>query len=155
MTLAASRVSNVAKRTSQSASLILAAALGVSCALNLISNYDQATDQGVAELQQRVDAFLVRLGRESPPECSYANRSDFYPEATVRARALLIRNRARDKNALTVLQLELLESSLATLEARHKLGCPQPAEIEVLRRNFATSFTAILRLELAKTRARQ
>jgi hypothetical protein len=70
--------------------------------------------------------------------------------------SLTVRNRARSKNQLTVQQLELLDSSLVTLERLHKLkgdnACLSPAEIEPVRASFNSSFTAIVTLELAKKR---
>jgi hypothetical protein len=109
------------------------------------------------QLQRSVDLFLLGLARNPrPPSCTYAARAAFYDTAETAVNSLTIRNRARDKNQLTVQQLELLDSSLVTLERLHRVRgdntCMAPEAIEPLRANFNTSFAAILRLELAKKR---
>ena len=128
------------------------------CAVRLISQYDDYTDREVMQLERSVDGFLVSLSRNStPPGCTHARHTGFYDSTAVALNSLTLRNRARSKNQLTVQQLELLDSSLVTLERLHRLKgddrCLSPAEIEPVRANFNTSFTAIVTLELAKKRS--
>ena len=127
------------------------------CAVHLVSDYDDTTDREVSQLQRSVDSFLLSLAKNpKPPACTWQKRSGFYDTTTVAIHSLTIRNRARDKNQFTVQQLELLDSSMTTLEHLHRLkgdsACMSPEAIEPLRSNFNTSFTAILKLELAKKR---
>lgn len=131
--------------------------LGVGCAVRLISEYDDTTDREVTQLQRWVDTFLLSLARHpNPPSCTYAKRSGFYDTTESAISSLIIRNRARDKNDITVQQLVLLDSSLSLLERLHRMrgdsGCMTPESIQPLRETFNTSFAAILRLELAKKR---
>ena len=53
-------------------------------------------------------------------------------------------------NDLTVSQLELLSSSYVNLAQLHKLGCFLTAQVNELWTSFDASFSAILKLELAK-----
>ena len=136
-------------------SVVLVVAAG--CAVRLISEYDDTTDREVMQLQRSVDSFLRGLARKPrPPGCTYAARSGFYDTTASGISSLTIRNRARDKNDLTVQQLVLLDSSLSILERLHRIRgdstCMAPEAIEPIRANFNTSFAAILRLELAKKR---
>ena len=150
---------DMTRRTWTGTAALVAVTLGVvtSCALRLISEYDDTTDREVTQLQRSVDGFLLGLARNPKvPECTYQKRAGFYDTAAVALSSLTMRNRARARNALTVQQIELLDSSVATLGRLHRLkgdaACLRPEEIEPLRANFNTSFAAILRLELAKKR---
>ncbi len=74
--------------------------------------------------------------------------------------AIEVRAAAIPQNGPTVKQIGLLSDSLEALEKLHqtksKLGkgrdCLAEDELKPLRRNFNTSFTAILKLEIAKKR---
>jgi hypothetical protein len=137
--------------------LMLSLAGLVGCAVRFISTYDDTTDHQVTQLQRSVDSFLRSLARNpKAPGCTYEKHQSFYDSTSVALGSLTIRNRARDKNQITVQQLELLDSSVTLLERLHRIkgdsACLSPDEIEPLRANFNTSFSAILRLELAKKR---
>ncbi|MBI4500554.1 MAG: hypothetical protein HY700_05275 [Gemmatimonadetes bacterium] len=136
--------------------LVALSGAGGACAVRLVSEYDDTTDKEVSSLQRSVDSFLRSLARSPrPPGCSYQVRAGFYDTTLTGVSSLVLRNRARPRNTLTVQQLELLDSSLVLLERLHQgkgEGCLSPEEIEPLRGNLNTSFAAILRLELAKRR---
>ena len=51
---------------------------------------------------------------------------------------------------LNAFKMELLSSSYVNLAQRHQLGCFSPAQVEELWVSFDASFSAILKLELAK-----
>ena len=53
-------------------------------------------------------------------------------------------------NSLTVFQLELLSSNYENLAQLHQLDCFTPAQVNEFRVSFDASFSAILKLELAK-----
>jgi len=57
-------------------------------------------------------------------------------------------------NNLTVSQLKLLSSNYADLAQLHQLGCFTPVQVSELWASFDASFSAILKLELAKKYAR-
>lgn len=130
--------------------------VALACAVRLVSEYDDVTDRSVSALQGDVDSFLRRIARLKAPACTWARQDEFYDHAYSAVSTLAVRNRARPKNGITVQQIELLDSSLATLERLHKLkgdsACFNPEEVAPLRANFETTFTAILRFELAKKR---
>lgn len=134
--------------------LFLAVLLGLSgCTVKLVSSYDEATDRAVTRLQRKVETFLVDLGSEAgSPKCAYDNHKAFYRDAKVDVSAIRVRAAAISQNELTVEQLRLLDDSLNKLEKLHKIGCPSTDQLNALRTAFNSSFTAILKLELAKKR---
>ena len=133
---------------------ILALALAVSgCSIKLISSYDETTDKTVTALQKKTEAHLVALEAvEGLPDCKYDKHKQFYDEAKVDVSAIAVRAAAIPKNEITTEQTVLLSSSLDSLEKLHKIACLTKDQIKPLRTQFNSSFTAILKLELAKRR---
>lgn len=133
-----------------SLNLILSAA---GCTIKLISDYDETTDKAVTQLQRKVDSFLVDMQRKAgTPGAEYDKNAQFYDQARVDVDAIRVRAQAMPKNDITVQQINLVQDSLDKLEKLHKLGFSSPEEIAPLRSAFDISFTAILKLELAKKR---
>ena len=125
----------------------------VGCTLKLISSYDEKTDVAVTELHKRTETFFLTLeSQEGLPECEYKYHSGYYKDAKVSVSAIEVRARAIPNNDVTVDQIVLLKENIYLLEELHKSGCLTREQIEPLRINFNTGFTAILKLELAKKR---
>lgn len=123
------------------------------CAVNLISKYDETTDKTVTALQKNIEGHLVGLEAvDGLPECKYEQYKQFYSEAKVDASAIAVRAAAIPKNDITIKQTLLLTNSLESLEKLHKIACLSKDQISPLRAQFNSSFTAILKLELAKRR---
>ena len=133
---------------------ILLALLSLSgCAVKLISSYDEVTDRQVTALQKKTEMHLMALESvEGLPECKHEKYKQFYLDARVDASAIEVRAAAIPQNEITAEQVHLLASSLETLEKLHKLSCLSKDQIKTLRTQFNSSFTAILKLELAKRR---
>jgi len=138
----------------------LSAAL-CACAIRLVSDYDEHTDQAVTALQKKTETFLIALEDEgSAPDCLYEPHKAFYQEAKADVSALRVRAAAIPQNTISLQQIDLLSSSLESLRSLHQLksakpigkNCLSAAEIEPLQTAFNSSFTAILKLELAKKR---
>ena len=97
--------------------------------------------------------FLVGLERNlDRPAGAYSQDERFYDEARVDVRAIQVRAAAQTANERTIEQLALLAKNLDALEALHREGFETAAEFDPLRRGFEATFTAILKLELAKKR---
>lgn len=129
--------------------LIFILGLHFGCAVQLVANYDQITDNDVTSLQKRVDIFLADLERSLADRESFESfydgvRSDI---KTIRIRASLI-----EKNEGTLDQLGLLSNAVDALESLHQDGFSAPVEVQVLRSGFDVIFTSIIALELAKKR---
>lgn len=123
------------------------------CAVKLISSYDEATDKAVSALQKKTEAHLVALeALEGLPECTHEKHKQFYQEAKVDVSAIAVRAAAIPKNKITTEETVLLSKNLELLEKLHKISCLSKDQISPLRTQFNTSFTAILKLELAKRR---
>ena len=64
------------------AAFLLAAAIALpTCAVKLISSYDEATDKAVTALQTKTESHLVALDLESVeglPECEYESSTPTY-----------------------------------------------------------------------------
>ena len=126
--------------------------------IRLISDYDQYTDEQTGVLQRKVEELFTGLERGAQlPDCKHSNHQGFYTEATIELNLLLVRNEIRPKNGITLRQLQTLKDSLSTLEELHQLAdqedrCLGAEELVALRTGFGTSFSAILKLELAKKR---
>jgi PBP1b-binding outer membrane lipoprotein LpoB len=133
---------------------VIAAALALSgCTVTLLSSYDETTDKNVTALQKKTEAHFVSLESSvNPPDCDYAKHQAFYDEAKVDVSAIEVRAAAIPKNDITTKQSKLLKDSLESLEELHKSGCISKEQIAPLREQFNSSFTAILKLELAKRR---
>jgi len=123
------------------------------CTVKLISSYDDKTDEAVTDLHKKVETFFITLeSQEGLPECRYENYTEFYQDAKVSVSTIEVRARAIPDNDITIQQIVLLKKNIDLLEQLHKLGCLTKEQIEPLRISFNTSFTAILKLELAKKR---
>jgi hypothetical protein len=123
------------------------------CTVKLISSYDEKTDIAVTDLQKKVETFFLTLeSQEGLPECAYEYHAAFYREAKVSVSAIEMRARAIPDNDISIQQIDLLKENIEMLEQLHKLGCLTKEQIEPLRINFNSGFTAILKLELAKKR---
>lgn len=145
------------------------------CPAYFVSEYDATTDQGVTALQRTLERHLGQLetlaaeppGLESLVEaCKPDQFDDAYRDMQSDLRSLIVRNEAREKNDLTVQQLQGLQESLATLQQLQreryeptdpervitKPGdrCMSSAQIEATRQILEQHFRAILKLELAK-----
>ena len=135
--------------------LVLLSFLLSACTVTLISQYDEVTDKSVTALQRKVEQHLVSLESVAgTPDCPYAKYQKFYEEAKVDVSAIRTRAEATPKNEITVEQIGLLGSSLGDLEQLHQLGCISKNQIPPLRIPLNTTFTAILKLELAKKSGR-
>ena len=140
-------------------SMMLVALSG--CSIKLIASYDETIDKGVTALQKKTESFLLGLeSNNSFPACSYKNNMQFYLDSKVDLSSIKVRAEAMPQNGITVQQLDLLASSLDSLEALHKIkdkksACLSQEEITPLRVAFNSSYTAILKLELAKKRGEQ
>ncbi|MBI4634082.1 MAG: hypothetical protein HY742_09360 [Deltaproteobacteria bacterium] len=134
------------------ASLLLVVALAGCASIRLIADYDEQIDKSVSELQRKCETFLTGLERNvGKPEAGHDTNTKFYDEAKVDLSAIRVRAAAISKNEITLKQLDLLADSLDKLEQLHKGGLRRE-QIKPLRSAFNASFTAILKLELAKKR---
>ena len=122
-----------------------------SCSLVAISPYDSSADKAITKLHKQTAEFFAESATATDePGCGYSHHLSFYQNSKVSMSSLLVRARAMADNNLTVSQLELLSSSYANLAQLHQLGCFSPAQVNELWTSFDASFSAILKLELAK-----
>lgn len=123
------------------------------CTVKLISSYDETMDNAVTDLHKRVELFFLILeSKEGLPECDYEYHKEFYTNAKVSISTIDIRARAIPDNEITIEQIGLLKENVELLEQLHKRRCLSKGQIEALRISFNSSFTSILKLELAKKR---
>ncbi|WP_374326355.1 hypothetical protein [Azonexus sp.] len=123
------------------------------CTPRLLAPYDEVTDRSVSALQRQTEAHLIALeAAAGTPSCAFAHHQRFYTDARIDISALAVRTAAIPGNERTAEQTTLLLASLESLRQLHRLDCLSTEQIAILRSQFNSSFTAILRLELAKRR---
>src|SRR5687767_10340489 len=105
--------------------LALACAL-CGCQVQLISQYDQQTDDAATDVQKRLEGFLLEMGAlsesdlpESRQRRSLRAQSDFYRELDVAISSMRLRAEAIPQNERTIEQIALLEDSVQKLKALH------------------------------------
>jgi len=132
--------------------LALASLLSLSgCSLVAVSPYDSSADKAITKLHKQTAEFFAESTKATDElGCGYSHHLPFYQNSKVSVSGLLVRARAMADNSLTVSQLELLSSSYANLAQLHRLGCFTPVQVNELWVSFDASFSAILKLELAK-----
>jgi len=118
------------------------------CTLLPVSPYDSTTDKSITRLHKQTAEFFVGAVRAN--ECAYEHHVDFYQRARVSLSVLVVRAKAVAHNQTTVKQLDLLVKSFDNLAGLHRLGCFNAEQVDGLWSAFDMSFSAILRLELAK-----
>ena len=120
------------------------------CSLVSISPYDSSADKAITKLHKQTAEFFAEFTKADELGCGYSHHLPFYQNSKVSISSLLVRARAMADNHITVSQLELLSSSYSNLAQLHQLGCFTPTQVSELWVSFDASFSAILRLELAK-----
>jgi hypothetical protein len=91
--------------------------------IQLVSKYDDQTDQAATAMQKDISAFFVKMQTVVvPAEGSFAANQDFYRKQAVAIGAMQLRAGAIPKNGLTAELLQLVEDNLAYLALLHK-GC--------------------------------
>ena len=132
--------------------LVLAILLALSgCSLVSISPYDSSADKAITKLHKQTAEFFADSTKAADESgCGYSHHLSFYQNSKVSLSSLLVRARAMADNNLTVSQLDLLSASYANLAQLHQLGCFTPTQVSELWVSFDASFSAILKLELAK-----
>jgi hypothetical protein len=146
-------LSIVSRLTVAAKIFILALVLSIlqACALVPTTPYDSSTDKSITRLQKRTaQHFVVLAALQGAGPCDYAEFTDFYDDSAVALSGLMVRAKALPRNLVTVEQLLLLQFSFESLAKLHRLGCLSPVQVADVWRSFDASFSAILRLELAK-----
>lgn len=131
--------------------LVFAGLIGSCSSIELISRYDELTDKTVNEMQQKTSNFLEKLKDEiGTAEANYANHKTFFQEAKASLNTLLIRANAIEKNDITIQHITLLRQNIDALESLHKIGFASLNQLTPIEKAFNSSYTAIIKLQLAK-----
>ena len=121
------------------------------CSLVSVSPYDSSADKAITKFHKQTAVFFAESATSADePGCGYSHHLSFYQNSKISMSSLLVRARAMADNSLTVFQLELLSSNYENLAQLHQLACFTPAQVNELWVSFDASFSAVLRLELAK-----
>jgi hypothetical protein len=133
--------------------MLLSASLLGACTVKLISDYDPQTDQALTALQRKMETFFVDLeDKIGTEQAEYRYFEDFYDEVRVDISAIRLRASALPKNEITLEQVVRLEENIGLLEEVHEEGIGSVEVVQVIREDFNTALSNILRLELAKKR---
>ncbi|MBQ4839334.1 MULTISPECIES: hypothetical protein [Pseudoalteromonas] len=88
--------------------MILALSLASGCSLNLVSDYDRASQQQMMKLMQKIDGFYLHMQHVDVPKRQYSHYASSYLNIEVDVNALLQRQKVRSLNELTIKQVEIL-----------------------------------------------
>ncbi|KRC85941.1 hypothetical protein D3C87_815020 [compost metagenome] len=88
--------------------------------VQLISNYDEATDRDAQALQRKFDSHLVSLQNSGEEGLKFKNNQKFYESASVDLTALKVRAEGIYKNKITIEQIDLATTNLAYLVLLNK-----------------------------------
>lgn len=123
------------------------------CAVKLIANYDEQVDQSLMSLQRAFTGLFISLDETVGTEAAaYENYRDFYRDAKVDAAALKFRVDSQPLNDISSDAVSLLVDNIELLEEIHKEGINDLEVVSVIKDDFMTSLSSLLRLELAKQR---
>lgn len=133
--------------------VVLVLALIQGCAVKLIANYDEHTDQALMNLQRSfAEFFLVLEEKVGTPASAYDEYRNFYRQVKVDAGALKLRVDAQPLNDISSQAVARLIDNIGLLEEIHKEGINDIEVVTLIRDDFTLSLTSLLRLELAKQR---
>lgn len=123
------------------------------CTVKLIASYDEQVDESLMNLQRSFSELFVTLeDTVGTPASAYDNYREFYRQVKVDAAALKLRVDAQPLNDLSSQAVGLVIENIELLEEVHKEGINDMELVSVIRDDFTTSLTSLLRLELAKQR---
>jgi hypothetical protein len=88
--------------------------------VQLISNYDEATDRDAQALQRKFDSHLVSLQNSGEEGLKFKNNQKFYESASVDLTALKVRAEGIYNNKITIEQIDLATTNLAYLVLLNK-----------------------------------
>ena len=141
--------------------------VSIGCAgVRLISDYDEATDQGLTRIQKTTDDFIEFLKRSAgTPAASFEKSTAFYTGIDRDLRQLEFRVRAIPRNDGTValvqdIRAAILGTGLCSADGTspRELPClaanrtrgPSVTALAIAQRNINQTISAALSLELAK-----
>lgn len=121
--------------------------------VQLISEYDEQTDKSITQLHKKIEILFNNIEKNiEKPEGSYKANQDSYNQIKIDLSALRLRVNAIPKNDITQSQIGLLMENIELLEATHQEGISDIEIVKLIKDDFNTALTNILKLELAKKR---
>jgi hypothetical protein len=144
----------VSRRIHLATVIALAALATLAACVSRVAPYDEVLASGLTGLRSNNALFFDQLHEAAGTAAAGRERyGAWYTETRIAVGAL--RSRAAtygNRNDATVNALELLEQSIAELEAAHTRGF-SAAEVRVLRTLFDSQLHMLIELEAAKKRA--
>lgn len=90
--------------------------------LQLVSNYDEATDVAAQQIQKKIDKQITSMRSSSDEKLKFKDYQKFYEEISVDLTALEVRANGLYKNRLTLNQIAYIKTNLGYMVLLHK-GC--------------------------------
>lgn len=134
----------------RSAVLLCTLVLGAGCTVRLIGDYDATIDQGVSDLQQRVEVYFAKL--RSTPTTPYD--PTVYDELNARLAVLKTRASLLAKYSIIASELANLQTQVDTFKQLDQIS-PRPLSPGIVtpaESSIVVSVESILKLELALKR---
>jgi hypothetical protein len=124
--------------------------------VQLVSNYDEITDQSATELQKKIESFVHKMeATAGTPAGTYSSNAAVYDDFRTDLSSLEIRARAFDLNSGTIKIIESIRTNVDNLENLHKTGGARGLRKEIAEPALSAlniQFTALIKAELAKKR---
>jgi hypothetical protein len=125
--------------------------LCVACQSLQMPHYDATSEQLLTQIQRQTDRLLVEVEHNiGLKKNRYVLYQHQYKEIFIELHVLTTRIKALPHNQTSTQQVTLLLDSLRKLQARHKLGFKNVAEIRGLQQLLDGQFQAMLKFELSK-----
>lgn len=119
------------------------------CAVKLVSDYDEITDQSISNINSHISSYLYE---PTTPEFGITDDGmEFYKSVRQEIRNLKFRAKSIPNNEITLKQLDILEDQIDLFEIRDADGY-LPEENILFASYFEQTCGAILKFEIAKKR---
>lgn len=122
------------------------------CAVSMMSQYDEKTDERIEKFGESANTLLFQLEEQDAqePECSYDNHTDSYRDLRVQLKTIRMHEQAKPKNTQTQKQVEALQERVDQLITIHKKKCLPAAFIGITQNQINDMLGHMLKLERSK-----
>ncbi len=118
-----------------------------SCTIRLISDYDDAIDQGITQFERKMDLHLTKAQRGG-----LAYDPSFFDDIGTDLQVLQTRAAAITNGAVTAAIITLLQAQLTTIETTERTGKGTSSFYSIAQTTIDNNCQQALKLELAKKR---
>ncbi len=132
-------------------SSLLILSLSSGCALQMVSSFDIQTEQQIMDVAKTVDKFYAQLSELPKEKRTFHFSQSTYLNIEVELSALLMRQKVRELNELTIKQVEITQSLWLQDKKQHQqANSISDFLIKTRKQQYQRLFLAMIRGEQAK-----